>query len=327
VRRRPGPRRRPAATLLAVALLTLLAAGPADAQQQSVLLDSNDPANDGFAGPVETPQPLAAGRFHVVRVAGSFTAFAASYWDDPRGRTCGQPHPSPVTPSPGAEPRPAGQDAETVFGVPWDRGCPADLPYTYHGFSIDVGNDFFDPEPVTGSTSVPTADSAYEYLVTGNDRPARFRIADTQTDDNSGILRIDVRPAYRRDCGGNPECEAVSPDEPPPPSPAPPFAPAPPQVDRALAGASRCVARRRFRVRIANPRRRPLRAVAVTANGRGVKVRRARVGGRRGFVATIDLRRKRRGRVRIVIVTRAADGTLTRSVRSYRICRKRLRPR
>jgi predicted acyl esterase len=85
----------------------------------------------------------------------------------------------------------------------------------------------------------------------------------------------------------------------------------------ARAPARPCTARRRFVIRLAQPRGVRLRSAVVTVAGRRVAVRRR---GRR-LVATIDLRRTTRVTVTVRITSRTVAGRVLRERRTYRTCR------
>ena len=81
-----------------------------------------------------------------------------------------------------------------------------------------------------------------------------------------------------------------------------------------LPGASRCVSRRRFTIRLRGTH---LRSASVTVAGKHVPVRRR--GSR--LVATVDLRGRARQTVTVRILARSRAGTRLRGVRRYRTCR------
>jgi hypothetical protein len=91
-----------------------------------------------------------------------------------------------------------------------------------------------------------------------------------------------------------------------------------PPAARALASRS-CRSRRSFRIRLRTGRRRNERSrivsTRITVNGRRVRAR------RNG--ATVNLRNLPRGRFRVVIRLRLADGGTVTDVRRYRTCARK----
>ena len=82
----------------------------------------------------------------------------------------------------------------------------------------------------------------------------------------------------------------------------------------------RCASRRRFEIRVPEPRgRERVRRPRITVAGRRLKVRRRR--GR--HVATVDLRGRPREVVRVRIVARTSRGRTVRTTRAYRTCVRR----
>jgi hypothetical protein len=78
-----------------------------------LMLDTYEPADDGFAGPVMTAQALLAGQNYVVSVRGTFSSWSRDDWHS--GQICGTPEQWPQTPSPGTINDWAGSDAEVEF--------------------------------------------------------------------------------------------------------------------------------------------------------------------------------------------------------------------
>lgn len=87
--------------------------------------------------------------------------------------------------------------------------------------------------------------------------------------------------------------------------------------DSLLARRRACASRRRFSIRVREPRRGVrLRSVRVRVDGRAAKVRRSR--GR--WTAVVDLRGKRKGRYRVTVTAEGSDGRVYRDDRRYRTC-------
>lgn len=78
----------------------------------------------------------------------------------------------------------------------------------------------------------------------------------------------------------------------------------------------RCTSRRRFTIRLREPRRGRLVSARVTLGGRRLRV--TRRAGR--LTARVDLRSRPAGRVRVRIVARTSTGRRLRSTRTYRLC-------
>ena len=77
-----------------------------------------------------------------------------------------------------------------------------------------------------------------------------------------------------------------------------------------------CTSRRRFTLRVRQPRRARIRAVRVTLDGRRLKVRRRG----RGYVSVIDLRGRPAGRSAVRVTVRTSAGRVFRTVRRYCTC-------
>ena len=320
--------------LAAVACAAALAGVSVDAARadltgpETLFLDSFSATERGTS--VVTSDVLAAGTYYTVVVSGTFTKYGPGSWS--HGEPCGAADPSPSNPSPGRPVTPAGVDAEFMFGRPKLDGCFT-LPRPYGGFQLDVGTGLKYVDPTTGVPAQPAEDHTYTYAVRGAGQPARFVISDSNSSDNNGILTIRIRPAVRSDCGNSAECAETAPDAPPPAEPpAAVLPPAPIETTRALPSTRVCVSRRRFKIHVISPRRKPLAAVAVTVDGKGTKVRRTRKRKHKYFVAVVDLRGKPKGRFVVRIVTRDRQGRLGEAKRRYRTCwgwphPKRRRPR
>ena len=86
-----------------------------------------------------------------------------------------------------------------------------------------------------------------------------------------------------------------------------------------LPAAKRCVSRRRFPIRLREPRGIHIRKARVTLNGKPARVRKS--GGR--FRATIDLRGLTKGSFTIAIRITTTDGRTVNGKRRYHTCEKR----
>jgi plastocyanin len=85
-----------------------------------------------------------------------------------------------------------------------------------------------------------------------------------------------------------------------------------------------CVSKRRFRIRIREPRGTRIRSAKVSVNGRSVAVTRRAVGGRLRHTAEVDLRGLGRGTYDVDIVAVTDKGNRLRGKRTYRTCAEKL---
>ena len=114
----------------------------------------------------------------------------------------------------------------------------------------------------------------------------------------------------------------VAPGQPPPDPPRPP-APRPVSTSAAsLPSASRCVSRRRFRIRLVEPRGDALRSATVSVNGRRVRT----IRGTR-LTAPVNLAGLPRGRFTVKVDAVTRSGRKLTSSRRYRTCATKRRPR
>ena len=294
----------------AAAALPVGSASAAMTGTETLLLDSQRKPADGVSSDsARTDETLAAGDYHLAVVRGTFSHWAKNLWE--RDRTpCETPDRKPVFSSPGMPDGPVGQDAFFVFARPPGFHCP--VPYAWNGFQVDLGSGHFVPTPRGGMPSAPPGDNVYRLLLVGEDQRASFRLLDTNTADNYGMLEIEVRPATSGDCAGDQAClEAVArrtsvPNTEPSRQPQLP-------VTRI------CKSRRNFDIRIRHMPRDPAVAASVRVNGRQVPVRKVR--GR--LTARVDLRGLPRGRYRVDLTARTRSGKRLRGVRRYRACTTR----
>ena len=186
--------------------------GAAQAKQAGSLnltLDSYEPNNDGFAGPVASKILPAESRWVAV-VQGTFSYYNPSMYvahpAAPFQVLCGTPDfTGPLFPSPDkASNKPVGMDAEFEFARPSRRStCNRHpLPGHWYNFQIKTGSTWGHIPDLGAGEVVPTADHTYSYPLVGWDRPAQFRLKDRpRTSDNYGELKISIRPATSADCG------------------------------------------------------------------------------------------------------------------------------
>lgn len=213
-------------TLVALSGLTGIAQAKQPAGSLNLTLDSYEPNNDGFAGPVKS-KVLPSDTRWVATVQGTVSYYAPSTWETPSSPfrvICGTPDlggpmfPSPDKPAGG----PVGADPEYLFARPTRRStCRKDpLPGRWPNFEIKTGNTWGHP-PVLGPELLgPTADHTYSYGFVAWGNRAQFRLKDRpRTSDNYGAFKIAIRPATAADCGNEdwkgfqygsqPECEAA----------------------------------------------------------------------------------------------------------------------
>jgi hypothetical protein len=185
---------------LAFALLvaTPAAAQPIDSPERLPLLRANVGTLPGMAGPVTSEGDMLEGFAYVVRVRGTYSAYArqlmllqgaaASTW-----HFCGD--------RVGAR----GQDAEFIWGIPKPNGvfCPK-LPIRHGNLLLDAGAGFEHLSPVDTLREPQRIRrrNRYEYLVIreNGDGPLSVGVADSSISDNIGSLRVRVRPLRRGDC-------------------------------------------------------------------------------------------------------------------------------
>jgi hypothetical protein len=171
----------------------------------NLMLDSYEPNNDGFAGPV-TSNILPAGTHWVAEVQGTLSYYApAAYVVHSPFVLCGTPDVlGPMFSSPDRPlHKPAGMDAEFIFGRPSSqRVCDRyPLPAHWPNFQISRGAGFDNRDLLGAPLAGPTADHKYSYPITGIGKSAQFRLRDRpRTSDNYGLLKITVRPATASDC-------------------------------------------------------------------------------------------------------------------------------
>ena len=290
---------------------------------EQLSLDTYRTPNVGFAGPVATTASLTFDRAYVVTVRGTFGAFWAHQWDpaqNPGWTVCGTPEGAPMFPSPGRPTAPAGQDAEVFFARPWEQPCPTQLPRTYSGLHVNVGNGWFHTAPNGGPYTAPRADHTYSYLVAGGGQQVSSRQVDSQTTDNTGIYRITVRPAEQSDC--TPSCPGTV------------IPPAPGAVSvtgtsnstsSSSSSSRRCLSRRKVRIRVVTHRRNPVRYASVVFNGKRLRVRRMRIEGRIRHTALLDFTGIRKSTVTVRLRARLRNGRVVTGKRVYRTCDRKLR--
>ena len=164
---------------------------PRDSTPVSLELDMHQP--DGGTAAATGPV-LSAGRTYRVIVEGTYSIWN-SEWSS--GTCAGTADASPMFPSPGGTNGLVGVDAEVYFAVPSGSAlCSEDIPGGAGGFrlSVDGGDDFDHPDPVTSAPNTLRADHTYEYEVTGEGHAILFEREDSPSSDNYGVLRITIVP-------------------------------------------------------------------------------------------------------------------------------------
>lgn len=284
-------------------------------QPETLLLDSFSATTSGFSGPVSTSEPLTAGVVYAAEVRGTFSRYvprlmAGSSADH---LLCGAPEAEPQTPSPGRPVSRVGVDAEFLFARVNQTQCTAGKPAGF--FQANTGSGFAHPTANGAPFSAAAAGHAYTYLLQGQGAPASFRITDSETRDNNGVLTIIVRPASAVDTAG------VTPSQ-----TAAAATGTTAGAGDLIAGPTRksCVSRRKFRIRIRSTKADPIRSATVRVNGKTVQVVSAKVNGRVRRVSTIDLRGLPAGRARVEITARLRSGTIRKGVRRYFTCKPKL---
>ena len=177
----------------------LLSSAPALGDER-LALDTYDPIDDGLVGPVATAAPLAADRFYIATVAGTYSLWSARAWGTSRFPKCGAPELATQYPSPGRPITPSGVDAEFVYGrVTSNPTCPPLPQPRPRSFWISTGSGY-DKRVAVGAPTTPSADHAYTYVLRGEGAPAAFILRDNVSHDNSGRLLVFIRPATTADC-------------------------------------------------------------------------------------------------------------------------------
>jgi hypothetical protein len=310
--------------LLLVALVASLAVGAAPASAalsspETLYLDAHDPANDGDAGPVSTTDVLATGVQYVADVSGTYNAWSPDVLKFHNSTPCGTVEAAPTIPSPGAIETVVGQDAETVFGMPWlTRFCPA-LPVHGAGFEVDTGNGrgFVHPDTTAGRLATPSADHSYSYPLVGTGQPARFRIFDKPTSDDNGILTIVVHPVGVVPATAGPATPAAAATA----APADAVSTAPVAV---LPSNKTCLRSRKISLRLKARKGDAITAATVRVNGRTVRrVTRSRRAAQRLLALRVNVAGSRKtGTASVLVTARTRHGRVVVTRRVYKVCKR-----
>jgi len=229
---------------------------------------------------------------------------------------CGRSEAAPTLPSPGRPDSRVNQDAAFLFGLPQQEHCSRPMPFTYSGFQANIGSGFNHATPV-GAPSGDTTDHAYSYLMRGQGSPAQFRMNDTNTTDNNGVLRVVLRPATAQDCGDNADCLNGI------PAASQGVAAAAPSATTIPLPKKSCVSRRAFRIRVVSRRKSdPVTAATIrlSSTNKRFKTRTRRLNGRKRVTAGISLRGLPAGTYRVLITAKTKKGRVLVGRRTYRTC-------
>ncbi len=318
-----------------IACSCLLAAAPATSSAvltspETLLLDTHNPDKTlTVTAAVKTAEPLAPGGFYVARATGTYSRYKPGLMKGgtPLGTLCGTTEDAPLIPSPLPPDSRVGIDPEWAFGYymkPPTAPCPSPALRPIGAFQISNGGAF-KHIVATNRGTAPRADHSYTYLIEGTGVPASFRYTDDRLSDNNGVISIVIEPVTKpaEQCAGSAACEEASASGQTPAittaaATTSPIAAAPP-------GARSCASRRRFRIRLVDSRTDPIRAAAVRVNGKTVKVRSAKLGGRTRRIAYIDLRGLPSNRFTISITAKTKSGKVLRGSRRYFTCKPKLK--
>lgn len=199
------------------ALLALVVAAPVAAQAKGphpvatevLRLESFQPGNPGFAGPVVTKGYLPAGKLYVAQVRGTVSYYSKDIWLHPSHShrwtmVCGVPERQPQYRSPHRPRGPVGVDAEFLFARPWTLTNCLKHPLPHHWTNFQIKDDVMSYHHIAALgplLTAPAANHTYRYPLVGANARARFRLKDIPgTWDNYGILKITVRRATAADC-------------------------------------------------------------------------------------------------------------------------------
>lgn len=220
--------------------------------------------------------------------------------------------------------------------------CASNLP----GASAGSPGHVFVRDTQTGLTTLVSRQSASDGGLPGDgfsgnpsiSGDGRWVAFGSEADNLSAIDNNGIENVFVRDRVGPPPGPPVDPPADPPagpgPSPgppatvpaaAPPAAPAPAAPSAVAFGAlatlpsnRACVSRRAFRIRLRRPAGTAIASAEVRVNGRRVKSVKGAA-----LSAPVDLRGLPKGRVRVEVRVKLADGRVIRGTRAYRTCAAR----
>lgn len=185
--------------LLAIAVVNLRANTFAQAERnttesnrrvlETLLYDMFDEGTDDWVDPIPVSTTiLPQGDFYLVTVSGTFSFWEVVEWES----VCaGSPEALPQTPSPNTDNGLVGVDAEYIFAHPCFMYGGSELPLNIPNFEVSTDNQssWFDPIPIN-----PEYDRShtYQYAIRSEGHPIAFRETDSPTDDNYGVLTIEI---------------------------------------------------------------------------------------------------------------------------------------
>lgn len=151
--------------------------------------DMYDAGGDGIVDPIPvSTNSLTQGAYFFVTISGTFSFWPPEEWNS----VCaGTPEDEPYIPSPNTVNGKVGVDVEYIFAHPCANYTGLELPFNLTNFEISTDNQttWVDPIPIE---SLYSGSHAYRYLVRGAGYPIAFRENDSPTNDNYGVLTIQI---------------------------------------------------------------------------------------------------------------------------------------
>jgi hypothetical protein len=180
---------------------------PVGSVSRPLLLDSYSPGLLPETPAVDSTARLANNTLYVATVQGAFSYYAAIDYLDPQtpfAVMCGTPGTAPLFSSAGGSGK-VSNDAQFILAIPSATTCAGVVtPRPWFGFQINDHAYWTHPSILsTHPLTRPTRTHAYQYALLGRGRRVGFRLADPDTRDDYGALRITLRRALPSDCVGN----------------------------------------------------------------------------------------------------------------------------
>lgn len=150
--------------------------------------DMYDAGEDGVIDPIPVSSTvLSTGKDYLLTVSGTFSFWHPDSWNSVCG---GVPEDAPFTLSPDIINGMVGVDVAYIFAYPC-YGDTFNLPQSIAGFEVSVDNQltWFSPTQLETQYS---ASHTYHYVVHGNGSPIAFRENDIPTNDNYGVMTIQI---------------------------------------------------------------------------------------------------------------------------------------
>jgi len=161
-----------------------------------------------YTPPVASRSKIPNHKYYVATVSGTFSYYAAiDYRKPPQGGiVCGKPRSSAQHRGSLGGNGPVDADAEFLFARPETAKQCAEMPLPVHwlAFQLNDGTGWHHPNILGTPLAVPASNHTYSYAVIGHGQKAQFRLLDTYTPDNYGLLEIQLRPAVSSDCSSYP---------------------------------------------------------------------------------------------------------------------------